>query len=86
MKDFHHPNVLGLLGVVFDSPDGVPYLVLPFMELGNLKDYLKSKRVHVTNFDTLPKVIKTGWVGFCNPKLVGFISHDILHVVSIVPT
>ena len=57
MKDFHHPNVLGLLGVVFDSPDGVPYLVLPFMELGNLKDYLKSKRVHVTDFDTLPEVV-----------------------------
>ena len=45
MKDFHHPNVLGLLGVVFDTPNGIPYLILPFMKNGCLKDYLKSIRV-----------------------------------------
>ena len=56
MKDFDHPNVLGLLGVCLDSPNGVPYLVLPFMENGSLKEYLKTKRLHVTNFDTLPEV------------------------------
>lgn len=49
MKDFNHPNVLGLLGVVFDSPNGTPYLVLPFMKFGSVKDYLKNKRVHITN-------------------------------------
>ena len=56
MKDFQHPNVLGLMGVVFDTPDGVPYLVLPLMELGNLKNFLKSKRVKVSNIDILPEV------------------------------
>ena len=56
MREFHHPNVLGLMGVVFDTPDGVPYLVLPFMKNGNLKDYLKSRRVEVSDFDTLPQV------------------------------
>ena len=56
MKDFHHPNVLGLLGVVFDAPDGVPYLVLPFMKNGNLKDYLKSRRGDDSDFNTLPQV------------------------------
>ena len=56
MKDFSHPHVLGLLGVVFDAPDGMPHLVLPFMENGNLKDYLKSKRGNTTSIDTLPKV------------------------------
>ena len=56
MKCFSHPNVLGLLGVVFETPDGTPYLVLPFMENGNLKNYLKSKRVNDTNVDTLPQV------------------------------
>lgn len=56
MKDFNHPHVLGLVGVVFDSPDGLPRLVLPFMENGNLKDFLKSKRIEVTTVDTLPKV------------------------------
>ena len=56
MKDFSHPNVLGLLGVVFDTPDGTPYLVLPFMENGNLKDYLKSERGKASNVGTLPQV------------------------------
>ena len=56
MKDFHHPNVLGLTGVCFDTPDGVPFIILPFMANGSLKDYLKSNRTHVTNVDTLPKV------------------------------
>ncbi len=56
MKDFCHPNVLGLVGAVLDSPDGVPYLVLPFMEHGSVKDYLKQKRLHVTDFESLPHV------------------------------
>ena len=56
MKNFHHPNVLRLLGVVFDTPDGLPYLVLPFMKNGNLKDYLKSQRVEASDIDTLPQV------------------------------
>ena len=56
MKDFHHPNVLGLMGVVFDTSDGVPYLVLPFMELGNLKNFLKTKRMEDSNTGELPQV------------------------------
>ena len=56
MKEFSHPNVLGLLGVVFDTPDGTPYLVLPFMENGNLKSYLQSKRENDYKVDALPQV------------------------------
>ena len=56
MKDFEHPNILGLVGVCFDTPDGVPFTILPFMDNGSLKDYLKKKRTHVTNVDTLPEV------------------------------
>ena len=56
MKDFNHPNVLGLTGVCFDAPGGCPYLILPFMINGSLKDYLKKQRVHVTDVDTCPKV------------------------------
>ena len=56
MKDFHHPHVLGLVGVVFDTPDGVPYLVLPFMEFGNLKNFLKTKRMEDSNTSELPQV------------------------------
>ena len=57
MKDFHHPHILGLLGVCFDAPDGSPYIVLPFMANGSVKTYLKERRVHPTNFDESPVVI-----------------------------
>ena len=56
MKDFKHPNVLDLTGVCFDTPDGIPYIILPYMANGSLKDYLKRKRVHVTDVDTFPEV------------------------------
>ena len=56
MKDFHHPHILGLLGVCFDAPDGSPYIVLPFMANGSVKTYLKERRVHPTNFDESPVV------------------------------
>ncbi len=56
MKNFDHPNILGLVGVCFDSPDDIPYLLLPFMENGNAKDFLKKRRKHVTDFETLPQV------------------------------
>ncbi|XP_064397080.1 receptor tyrosine-protein kinase erbB-2-like isoform X2 [Halichondria panicea] len=55
MKDFSHPNILRLAGVCFDTLDGVPYILLPFMANGSLKDFLKTKRTHVTNVDILPK-------------------------------
>lgn len=57
MKDFSHPNVLGLSGVCFDTPDGVPYILLPYMANGSLKHYLKKRRIHATNVDTLPEVL-----------------------------
>ena len=56
MKQFDHPNIVGLLGVCFDTPDGYPYLILPFMVNGNIRDYLKDKRVHPTNITVLPNV------------------------------
>ena len=59
MKDFHHFNVLGLTGVCFDTPDKVPVILLPFMVNGSLKDYLKKRRTHVTDVDTLPEVCRT---------------------------
>ena len=37
MKDFQHPNIVGLTGVCFDTPDGVPFIILPFMANGSLK-------------------------------------------------
>ena len=56
MKRFDHPNIVGLLGVCFDTPDGYPYLILPFMANGNIRDYLKDKRIHPTDITALPDV------------------------------
>ena len=58
MKDFNHPNVLGLTGVCFDTPDGYPFLILPYMVNGSLKDYLRNSRVNLKTVDTFPKVMK----------------------------
>ena len=44
MKSFKHPNVLGLVGMCLNSPNGVPLMVLPFMANGNLKKYLQQAR------------------------------------------
>ncbi len=70
MKDFSHPNILGLAGVCFDTPDGVPYILLPFMANGSLKDFLKKKRTHVINVDILPEVKRL------NRQLHGASSHS----------
>ena len=44
MKNFDHPNVLGLRGLTFD-PTGSPLVLLPFMKNGNLKSYITEERV-----------------------------------------
>ena len=43
MKQFQHPNVMGLVGVCLDAGPA-PYIVLPFMANGNLLSYLKHRR------------------------------------------
>lgn len=49
MRDFDHPNVMKFLGMCFDAPEGFPYIILPYMVNGSLRDYLKSERVHRQN-------------------------------------
>ena len=60
MKDFDHPNLLNLVGVCFDTPDGVPFIILPLMANGSLKDYLQRRRTTIKTVnllvDTLPEV------------------------------
>ena len=58
MLGFDHPNVLKLLGVCFDTSDGLPLIVLPYMENGDLKSYLLSKRgkTSVVNLKFFPEV------------------------------
>ncbi len=84
MKDFSHPNILGLAGVCFDTADGVPYIILPFMANGSLKDFLKNKRVHITNIDTLPEVICDNYIHadiqtVANQDLNSFFASNAIH-------
>ena len=58
MKTIEHPNVLGLLGVCLITKDGIPYIILPFMENGDLKSFLLSKRATVGSVLKFPEVIK----------------------------
>ena len=43
MLEFHHPNVLNLIGVCFDCEDQVPVIVLPLMTNGDLRMFLLEK-------------------------------------------
>eukprot|EP00731_Ephydatia_muelleri_P033777 Em0037g41a len=54
MKSFKHPNIVELLGMCLDSPDGVPLMVLPFLVHGNLKSYLQQSRGFSPKLDEYP--------------------------------
>lgn len=43
MKEFSHPNVMGLIGICLDAGPA-PYIILPFMSAGSLLSYLKERR------------------------------------------
>ena len=43
MKQFHHPNVMSLVGVCLDGGPA-PYIVMPYMAKGSLQSYLKKER------------------------------------------
>ena len=49
MKIFDHPNVLQLLGVCVDTNDEMLKTVLPYMANGDLRNFLKQKRVDPMN-------------------------------------
>lgn len=49
MKNLNHPNVMELIGICWsDDPTNErhvsPYIVLPFMDLGDLKTFLRKRR------------------------------------------
>ncbi|KAL5479787.1 hypothetical protein EMCRGX_G023365 [Ephydatia muelleri] len=54
MKSFKHPNIVEILGMCLDSPDGVPLMVLPFLVHGNLKSYLQQSRGFSPKLDEYP--------------------------------
>ena len=50
MKAFHHPNVMELVGICWlkdtsaEVQMSAPLIILPFMERGDLKSYLRKSR------------------------------------------
>ena len=58
MQGFDHCNVLELLGICFDTQNHIPLIVLPYMENGDLRSFLKSKRLtdKQTSKETFPEV------------------------------
>lgn len=52
MKDFHHHNVLTLIGVCFE-PGGSPMVIIPYMKYGDLLSYIREESNSPTVKDLL---------------------------------
>ena len=64
MRDFKHPNVMELYGICWSEdpthPNHLsPFIVLPYMELGDLKMYLRKRRPGKMPAEERPKQVKT---------------------------
>ena len=65
MKNFHHPNVLQVLGISLETEDGLPYIVLPYMANGDLRRFLKNKRPEALAVDQFPEVLIIALIYTC---------------------
>lgn len=55
MSELNHPNVLRLVGICFE--DESPYMLLPYMANGDLKQFLLSRRVSEEDVTVYPEVL-----------------------------
>ena len=53
---FDHPNVLQLIGVSIMKEETVPLMVMPYMQNGDVKSFVQSKRGNTIKVDTFPEV------------------------------
>ena len=51
-----HPNVLSLIGVSINPEDATLHMIMAFMDHGDVKSFLKSKRGNMIELDHFPKV------------------------------
>ncbi|GFO33323.1 hepatocyte growth factor receptor [Plakobranchus ocellatus] len=74
MKDFHHPHVLGLIGLAERAaPEGgAPYVIIPYMEHGDLLTYIKDTSVSLSLHDVIKfgADIASGMTYLSNLRLV----------------
>ncbi|CAL1528845.1 unnamed protein product [Lymnaea stagnalis] len=52
MRQFQHPNVLGLIGLTEQEP-GIPFVILPFLENGDLLTYVRNQSLRLTLHDVI---------------------------------
>lgn len=49
MQKFNHPNVLNLIGISF-TPTNMPMIITPYLDEGDLLDYITKPENKVSNF------------------------------------
>ncbi len=57
MLNLDHPNILNLMGMCFNMTDNLPAIVLPYMDNGDLRKFLLTKRGQMCDSkDNFPEV------------------------------
>ncbi|XP_065829413.1 uncharacterized protein [Oscarella lobularis] len=87
MTDLNHPNVMNLLGICWSpNSDNVrytsPLVVLPYMMLGDLRTYLRGKRLETSTGDEslLPTTVELVKFGYQVAKGMEYLSaRSIVH-------